>query len=309
MFDTDREADALARFDELTAAPSAKRRVRPNAATAFGAALDAAIAARDLDAVQAVLVDPSELVDHTTGVTWDLEGSVASFRALLHADEPSLHHEPIATLGDSLALLQQTSSASGFTGRRFEVGPYLTEHMYMVEADAQGRSLRGEFFAADRLGDALVRLYERYAALLPEGPERARAAGAARSISAWVGPARFERIAATVAPDIEAVDHRILGTWSSRGAEATTANFRSMFDLTDDVIFSVNDILALRADMLLVRRMQAGKDRASGGAYERQSLGLVVFGDDGLFTRFEWFDTDREEEALARFDELAATAP
>ena len=50
-------------------------------------------------------------------------------------------------------------------------------------------------------------------------------------------------------------------------------------------------------------------DSTEAVASERQSLGLVVFGDDGLFTRFEWFDTDREEEALARFDELAATAP
>ena len=82
-------------------------------------------------------------------------------------------------------------------------------------------------------------------------------------------------------------------------------NFRSMFALAADAVLSVNDILALRSDMVLVRRTQSGTDRASGGPYERPSLGLWVFGIDGLLTRLEWFDLDREEEALARFDELA----
>ncbi len=150
---------------------------------------------------------------------------------------------------------------------------------------------------------ALVRLYERYAELLLEEVDRARAIGTARTISAWVGPGALERIAATVAPDLEAVDHRILGTWSSRGAKATIENVRSMFDLTEEVFFTIDDILALRADMVLVRRTHSGRDRATGGPYEQQSLGLVVFGEDGLLTRF--VDLDREEEALARFDELA----
>jgi len=60
------------------------------------------------------------------------------------------------------------------------------------------------------LGDAVVRLYERYAELLPDGPERTRAAATARSFS---GIAAFEvgRWAAAVAPAIEVVDHRTLG--------------------------------------------------------------------------------------------------
>src|SRR5205823_2764540 len=59
-------------------------------------------------------------------------------------------------------------------------------------------------------------------------------------------------------------------------------------------------------DALLVRRTHAGTDRAGGGAYERVFLALYVFGADGLVTRIEFFDTDREDQALARFDELTA---
>src|SRR5262249_23142939 len=61
QFDAERDAEALARFDELTGGPEAaapwwtaetpRRRVRANAATASIARLDAAVAARDADAV------------------------------------------------------------------------------------------------------------------------------------------------------------------------------------------------------------------------------------------------------------------
>ena len=40
-----------------------------------------------------------------------------------------------------------------------------------------------EIFAADHLGDAIARLYERYAEQLPEGPERERAAVAALAVA------------------------------------------------------------------------------------------------------------------------------
>ena len=38
--------------------------------------------------------------------------------------------------------------------------------------------------AVEHLGDAIVRLYERYAELLPDGPEQARAAATAHSVAA-----------------------------------------------------------------------------------------------------------------------------
>src|SRR5262249_2398091 len=67
------EDEALARFDELGAAPPpmrpVQRRVRANAATAHAARGEAAIAARDAEAFAAMFADESEVVDHTTGAT------------------------------------------------------------------------------------------------------------------------------------------------------------------------------------------------------------------------------------------------
>src|SRR5207247_9883350 len=192
--------------------------------------------------------DVCEVVDHTTGATYGREGSLTTWRTLLSARDPTWRQEPLATLGDSLALFRLWMSASGFAGARFDVGAYEREGIALIEVDAQGRRARTEVFAVDRLGDAVARLYERYADLLPDGPARARAAAAARSFAEMKGPFAPDRIAALVAPAIEVVDHRTLGTWSARGAEAYLEHFRAMLELTDDTDTRSDEVLGLHSD-------------------------------------------------------------
>src|SRR5439155_8217078 len=313
QFDTDREEEALARFDELTAEPAAaappravekrERRVRANAATATAARLDAAIAARNADALPTLWAGEYEGVDHTTGTTWDRQGMLAGWHLLLSAQEPASRHEPLATLGDSLGLCRGAASASTFAGRKVDVGAYERDTIVLIEVDAQGRRRRGELFAVERLGDGAARLYERYADRLPDGPARVRAAATARTVVAMVGLSDGWRFA----PDIEFVDHRTVGLGSVHGAEAVLRGVRALLELTDDFATRVDDILGLRSDALLVRWTHSGTDRASGGAFERHLCHLEVFGADGLLARWEQFDGERGDEALARFDELTAT--
>src|SRR5205823_13996064 len=120
----------LARFDELTAEPAAarfpaerhERGVRSNAATAHAARLDAAIAARDFDALPTLLADEYEVVEHTTGVTYDRQGQLSSYRALRSAQDPAQLFEPLATLGDSPGLGRWSTSAGGCVGWGLDVG-------------------------------------------------------------------------------------------------------------------------------------------------------------------------------------------
>src|SRR5262249_57885460 len=84
-------------------------------------------------------------------------------------------------------------AASGVVGARCEVGPYRRDVVALIEVDSSGRRRRTEDFAIDRLGDAVARLYERYAELLPDGPARTRAAATARSVAALFGPPDFDR--------------------------------------------------------------------------------------------------------------------
>jgi hypothetical protein len=324
IFDADRDADALARFDELTAEPAALRfapgpsrapvkrapRVRPNAATAHATRFDAAIVAREDGAFPtALFADESEFVDHPLGTTYDRQGSLATWRSMRKVRDLTCRHEPLATRGDSLALCRLSTSASGFAGGTFDVGPYQRGGFILIEVDAQGRRRRAQAFATARLGDAVARLYERYADLLPDGPARTRAAATARSIAVVVGPVDVDRYATAFAPAVESVDHRILGTWSARGAEALLQHYRSVLELADDVAIREDEVLGLRSNALLLRRTHSGTARAGGGAYERQYLALSGFGADGLVRLNELFDCDREAEALARFDELVGEPP
>ena len=309
-FDSDRDAEALARFDALTAEPSAapsiRRRVRPNAATATLARLDAAIAARDGDAIADLYADSAEIVHHPTGITYDRQGALASWRSLLGARDPTQRSEPLAILGDSLALGRQSTSASSLTTRTLDIGAYEAEKIVLIEVDAGGRIRRGEVFAADRLGDAVARLYERYAELLPEGPEKTRAEAIARSAPVLGGPTDLARFRVALSPDVEFQDHRTLGLASARGSELMLGVLASLLEMAPDSTNRIDDVLALTSDAFLVRVTNLGTSSIGGGAYERPFLVMWTFGADGLIARSEQFDIGREAEALARFGELTA---
>jgi ketosteroid isomerase-like protein/tetratricopeptide (TPR) repeat protein len=312
-FDPDQLDAALARYEALSR-PQLRpvpRRVRPNAATATAARVDAAIAARDVDGFLATWADDCEAIDHPTGVTYGLRELGDTWRrALARAPDLVYRREELATLGEKLALFRQWVHAGAASGGKFDVGEYEIGQLFLNEVDEEGRCRRSERFAVDRLRDAIVRLYERYAETLPEGPEHTRAAATARSIVAfgW-DPDAVDGWYRAFAPDVESVDHRILGTWSAQGAEAVVQHLRSLLDLVDDFTVRWDEILALRSDACVVRVTTSGTDRAGGGAYERPYLGLWVFGADGLITRWEQFDIDRGDEAFARFDELTAVSP
>jgi hypothetical protein len=171
--------------------------------------------------------------------------------------------------------------------------------------DASGRRRHVEFLAPNRLGDAVARLYERYAELLPENAGRARAEATARSVAAILGPFDLERYAGAIDSEVEFVDHRRMGFPSGRGAAELLRSVGSLLETGENVTTHVDDVLGLRADALLVRWTTSGRDRSDGGPFEWQFLRLCVFGEDGLLARAEQFDVDCAADALARFDQLA----
>ncbi|TFH25446.1 MAG: DUF4440 domain-containing protein [Myxococcales bacterium] len=308
LFDVDDRAGALARFDDVATQtvepPSKLRRLRPNAASAKMAALEAAFRARDLDAVDALCGESLETVDHPAGATYGREGQLESARRMMRLADLEFRLEVLATLTDSMCLCRRRISATGTSGGSFDVAEYEMEHIVLAEIDEVGRSRRYEIFAPDHLSVAVGRFYERYAELLPGGLDRDRAEVTARAMSAYVDASDVDRWAPLVAPDVASVDHRVLGTWSARSWKELRAHFDSLFALASGVEFRVDDVLALSPEALLVRTMNSGITLASGGAYERPFLLLAVCGSDGLVKNSEYFDLGCEAEALARFDEL-----
>jgi ketosteroid isomerase-like protein len=310
QFDVGREAEALARFDEIgaEAAPERRpaRRVRPNAATEHARRQLAVIEAGDASALLALASDDLKVVHHPSHSVYGREEWVGALRSFIRARDGKLAIEPLATLGDSLALCLSSFSASGTRGRKFDVGPIEYQDIALLDVDDRGRCAHCEIFAPDRLSDAIARLYERYAELLPEGPERARVAAIARWAATATEDPDVERIATMLAPDVEFLDRRSLGLGSARGRPAVVQSLRALVELSERFEMRADDVLGLRVDALLVRWANLGTLRDGGGAYERRFLLLMVFAPDGLVTRSEWFDPDREAEALTRFDALAA---
>jgi hypothetical protein len=237
----------------------------------------------------------------------DGTGLLTGWRALLLAENATFHQELLATLGDALALSHASMSFAALADHdTTPVGAGHREEYVLVEVDARRRLRRVELFAPDRLGDAVARLYGRHAELLPEGPERVRAAGTARTVAAMAGPADLDRWVPIFAPAIEFNDPRNVGLGAVSGSEALVRGIRALFELSDDFRTCLDDVFALRPDALLVRWKHCGTDRASGGPFERNLCHLWTFGADGRLARWEQTDDDRAGEALARFAALTA---
>ena len=312
-FDAEGDAQALARFDALTRAPAARRRVRANSATRGFERFAAALAARDGAALAQLFDDSLCVVHHPSGVTYGRREMLATWRSALKAGRLDFRQETLASLGDTLALDRHVTSVEGMTEADFaEVGLAEFDEISLIQADERARFLHVEIFAADRLGEAITRLYQRYAELLPEGSARNRAAAVAQHV-ATVGPtardaSHLDRLAELVAPDFEGIDHRHLSTWSARGADAYLEHLRALDRVATDLAFRQCDLLALEPAALLTRCLHSGIERIGGGTYERPFLSLFAYDDAGLLARAEWFDDDREAEALARFEEIAGGA-
>ena len=304
-------AEPVARFETLTVpARAVTRRVRPNAATESGERFAAAIASRDLEAFARQLSDDFELVHHPTGATYGRRGMVATWRSLFGAKHLTRRQEVLATLGDALVLLRHALSFEGLPEEYVaSFGSIEMEEVVVSELDEHGRFRRMELFAPDHLGDACACLYERYAALLPDGPARDRAAATARSVAVMTtvaATADIERLPLALSPAIELHDRRRIVEGDPGGSDHWTHGARAYVDLAKEIVFRYDDLLRVEPTALLLQATYSGLDRRSDGVFEIPVLVLWVFGPDGLMIRWEGFDLDREAEALARYDALVA---
>jgi hypothetical protein len=268
----------------------------------------AAFARRDLGAVEAVLGDPLETIEHPTGTTYGRAGQLESSKRMMRHPNLEFRGQTLATLGDSLCLFRRLVTASGTAGGRFDVGEYEIESIILNEVDGAGRLRRSEVFGSDRLCRATVRLYERWAETLPDGPERTRAAGIARSYAACDGPLDADRVGNVASPSYVCVDHRSLGTWSGKGLDEWRRHWRGQAELAAGFSRRDDDILAFAPAVNVTRHTYVGTNRELGGPFENVILTVNMFDAEGLYERVEVFEPDQEAAALARFDDLIGGA-
>jgi class 3 adenylate cyclase len=281
----------------ITAAAS---RVCPNAATANITRQAVAMEAGDLTALTALLADDMVNLHHPTGVEYGRAAMVEGWRQALAAPGSGFALELLASLGTDLALCRARWSFGAVAPSG--AGESEGELIALVEVDATNRRRRTELFAPAQLAAAVGRLYERHAEQLPAGAARERAAAIATAVAAILVLPGAPPIETLLAPDVDAVDHRLIGFGVGRGAEGLQRIHQVLSSLTVDLAVRIDAVLVLREDALLLQTVSSGTDRASGGRFERPLIQLRGFDAAGRVDRAEFFDTDRQAEALARFD-------
>jgi hypothetical protein len=300
-WDVDRGADALARFEEI-ARGEAGPRVRPNLATQQDDRFDAAIAARDAEALARQLADDFTVVHHPSGRRYGRDEHLRSWRIVFAgATQIELRRTALATLGERSSLCRRAYRSGGIQGTDVSAGPGETDELALVEVDASGRTSRTEIFASHQLADAIVRLYERHADGMPEGSARETARGIAASLALIFGPQDADAWRPAIAPDVVARDWRTVGYGTLRGREAALASFRTLIALSGRVETRIHGVLRVEPHGLALRWGEGG-ELPGGGLFERELCVSISFGDDGRITRWEQFDAEQEAEALARFE-------
>src|SRR6185436_4425450 len=134
----------------------------------------------DADVVAEILDESLQLVHHSTGVTYGRRGMLATWRSIMKAAVGDLRGESLASLGETLELDRHVTRAEGWSEAHLaDTGSMELEEICVIETDDGGHWVRCELFAADHLHKGVMRLYERYAESLPDGPARARVAAMA----------------------------------------------------------------------------------------------------------------------------------
>lgn len=283
MFDEDDLDLAIARFDELAAAPRLE-----NAATRARRRIADAFNRRDLDDFLALSIPSGRYEDRRRGLRDAAEGAELTKVARALFEMPTgcpLTTTPFAVRGSRLALTRDTY--------RDPEDAVVAEHLTLTEVGEGELICDSVLFDPDDLDAAFAELDARY--LAGEAAPHART----WSLTTDNYAAFNRREVPSTTPNWVNVDHR-------RGVSSVAGDIdayvKELWSMVPDartrieVVHRLNDVGAVLTS--------ASSGRSSDGfAAEWKMLHLFVF-DRAVFSRCEMFDEADLDVALARFDEL-----
>jgi class 3 adenylate cyclase len=285
---------ALERFDELSRpAPRLE-----NAASQLADRCQAHLAAGDWDAMAEMLADDFSNEDRRRvvggGIRLDRLAHLANTQEIANLSFTHETSTALATRGERLILRRARYS-------RREQGPdaLVVEFLGIVETNADNQIAALVAFDLDDIDAAFEELDARYLA--------GEAAAHAHTWSVLVGnTAAFNRRELPAAiPTAVNIDHRGGGAAFAPGE--LMAYLRSTWDLTPQVTIRLEAVHRLSSLGGVVTHVAYGTSR-SGFAAEWRVVNVLMFEGD-LISRQELFDDVDLDAALARFDELNASAP
>src|SRR5262249_50035798 len=313
MWDADRGAAALARFDELFPSPSAALGtssaenlvpVSPaarieNAETRLGGRFAAAWAARDWEGIAALFAPEFRLIDRRryAHLELDRDQHLESLRFRFEMRSSRTALEVIATRGRRLALTRQRFELAGG-----DVGPSETESLNVAECDERGHFVVLVTFAPDDLDAAYAELDERYAA--GEGVAHAVACQQTLRFFRALAARDWEQLSAILTPEFVVEDHRPLGLLTSLSRDEYVASLGALFGLRPDATCRLEPRLAIDDQrVLLVARWAGGE---AEGPFEIPVVNVADIGTDRA-RRYHFYTLDQLDEAWARFAALGTS--
>ena len=286
------EADldaALARFDQLSR-PSPGLE---NAASRVHGRLRAYFAARDWDAMAAMLTDDASMDDRRRIVGSEVrrgrDATMAEWRTLAEIGVTTTTSVVIATRGTRLAMCRTRASTSGaFDANVFQI----------VDIDADERVVAVVTFDVDDFDAAIAELDRRYLA--------GEAAPYARTWSVVTGAfaALNQRELPATTPDWVNIDHR-------RGTSIAPGEMASLLDAAWNVTSDLSNFISVvhRLENFGAVITHVANETSQGGFHAEWRVVSVLTLDGELVNRCEVFDEADLDAALARFDQLSRPAP
>lgn len=285
------EADletALARFDALTRSAQQLE----NAASRVNNRFDACLAARDWEAMAAVVAEDMCHDDRRrvvgAGIRRGRNAEIADMQAIAELGVATAVSTVVATRGERLALLR-----TRFSGHEQSPEAFHTDIVDIIEINDDNQITRRIAFDVDDLDSAFNELDSLYLA----GEAAAHASTWSVVVGVFAALARYEVPAST--PDWTYVDHR-------RGTPLANTDIKEVVstlnDITPNLTNYVESVHALRDQAVLFTQVSRGTS-PEGFDAEWRMLNLSTV-DGHKASRCELFDEDDLDAALARFDEL-----
>ena len=302
LFEDDREAEAIARFEALVGS-DAELPAEPFANTAsrlVERGMHQLWAARDWDGIIAMISPAMRMDDRRRIMRLEIgyDAFVVQFRMLFDQPASRWHEQLLATRGERLSLTRTRFEAEVADGG----GPLaFDDHLSLAEIDAEGRIIAFVTFDLEDEDAAYAELDTRYEA----DASASHARGAIRFVGA-IARRDWDAVAALCSPAFVEHDHRglaVLGT--THGAAAWTQNFRTLVELAPDTIYRSLHVRSAARGFLSVGTWQGSRD---GGRYEIPLIAVLEVDASGAIARADLYEPDQLAHALARFAELTALA-
>jgi ketosteroid isomerase-like protein len=296
VFDPDDVEAAYAELDRrYVTGEGAVAKARPlieTAATRAGERFAAAWESRNWDHLTPLYAPSFRVIDRRPLIRLDLdrERYPAWMRSLFEMASSRMVPKSLATRGDRLSLAR-----ARFEGADGDVGQSESEWLALSEVDEHGKYLVLFRFAPDDLDGAYAELDERYYA--GEAASR-RPTAVTRAFRRAFAARDWDALAAVLAPDLVVHDHRILGWETLHGPARYIEALRSLVELAPDVRLRLDHIEMSDHRALYVLVWEGTHE---GGAFETPSIFVVELDGRDRIRRFDQYDLDRLDQALARF--------